>query len=118
MEQVCAAIAQELEKSPLQPKDRFAAELLAREALNNAVMHGCHENPQLCFACRLTLSDQEMIIEVSDEGGGFDWRKKMVHTPTCSGESGRGLCIYALYANLITYNDAGNCVTLTRVFNA
>ena len=117
VEQVCSAALQALEKHALRKEDRFAVELLLREALNNAVIHGCHQNPRLSFSCRLLISDRQVIIEVSDEGPGFDWRRKSGVSPDHSAESGRGLPIYALYAQSTKFNDAGNCVTLTRIFN-
>jgi serine/threonine-protein kinase RsbW len=117
VEQVCSAAALSLAKYSVHKKDLFAAELLLREALNNAVLHGCHQNPLLSFSCRLIISGRELIIEVSDEGTGFDWRRKLKDRPAHSDESGRGLSIYAIYANSIKFNESGNCVTLTHFFN-
>jgi serine/threonine-protein kinase RsbW len=118
IEQVCSAVAQILEKHSLKKRDLFGIELLLREALNNAVMHGCHQNPLLSFSGRITISDQEAIIEVSDDGPGFEWRKESETTHYDVDETGRGLQIYAIYANSIKFNDAGNCVRLTRILNA
>jgi serine/threonine-protein kinase RsbW len=117
VEQVCSAAAQTLEKYSLHKKDLFAIELLLREALNNAVLHGCHQNSLLSFSCRLMISDRELIIEVTDEGTGFNWRGKLEAQPANSDESGRGLSIYAIYANSIKFNESGNCVTLKKIFN-
>jgi serine/threonine-protein kinase RsbW len=117
VELVCQMVTQRLDEYPLQKKDRFAVEILLRESLNNAVLHGCRQDPLLYFSCGLVISNQEIIIRVSDDGAGFDWRKKLKSPPNNSHESGRGLYIYALYANRIQYNDAGNQVTLTRIFN-
>jgi anti-sigma regulatory factor (Ser/Thr protein kinase) len=72
VEQVCSALTRILKEYPLGKKDRFATELLLREALNNAVLHGCDQNPLLSFSCHLMISDQEATIEVSNEGEGFD----------------------------------------------
>ena len=117
VEQVCSGALKVLEKYSLHKKDQFAVELLLREAINNAFMHGCHRDPLLFFSCSLVISEKEVIIAVSDEGTGFDWRRKPESLPKSSCESGRGLCIYSIYANSIIYNDRGNCVTLTRIFN-
>jgi serine/threonine-protein kinase RsbW len=116
VERVCSAAALASKKFPLRKQDWFATELLLREALNNAVVHGCRNDPSLSFSCRLTISDQKIIIEVSDEGTGFDWRRKSEFQPANSDESGRGLSIYAIYANSIKFNESGNCVTLTQIF--
>jgi anti-sigma regulatory factor (Ser/Thr protein kinase) len=117
VEQVCSAVTQILKKYSLHKKDRFAIELLLREALNNAVLHGCDQNPLLSFSCQLKMSVQKAVIEVSNEGVGFDWRGKLESLPSNVKESGRGLSIYAIYADSINFNEAGNCVSLTRIFN-
>ncbi|MEI7848078.1 MAG: ATP-binding protein [Chloroflexota bacterium] len=117
VEQVCKAAAPVFEKFTSTKKDRFAVELLLREALNNAVIHGCFENPHLFFICRIEISEREVILTVSDDGPGFDWRKKTEVNPDDSAESGRGLAIFALYSNSTLFNLTGNCVTLKKVFN-
>jgi serine/threonine-protein kinase RsbW len=117
VELVCSDVAQVLEKHSLNKKDLFAIELLLREALNNAVLHGCDESPLLSFSCRLMFSERELTIEVCDDGLGFDWRRKLESIPAHSDESGRGLSIYALYASSIKFNESGNCITLTKIIN-
>jgi serine/threonine-protein kinase RsbW len=122
VDQVCCAAVQAFSQYSVQQKDRFATELLLREALNNAVLHGCQENSLLSFSCSLTISEWGVIIEVSDEGTGFDWHKEPAVPPDDAddiflNETGRGQLIYAIYANSIQYNDAGNGVSLTRTFN-
>jgi anti-sigma regulatory factor (Ser/Thr protein kinase) len=115
---VCSKAAALLEQCSLQKKDRFAIELLLREALNNAVIHGCHQNPHLFFSGSLIISDHQAVIEVSDEGLGFEWRSESRSLHPDGDETGRGLQIYANYASSIKFNDAGNCVTLTLSLNA
>jgi len=117
VEQVCSAADQVLDEYSLQRGDRFAVELLLRESLNNAVVHGCNLDSHLFFSCRMMISNREITIEVSDDGTGFDWHSKPEIPPDHLGESGRGLTIYAIYAHSISYNETGNCVTLTRTFN-
>ena len=117
VEQVCIEVLRVLKDNALGQKDLFAIELLVREAINNAFLHGCQQNPFLLFSCLLMVSPHDVTIIVSDEGAGFDWRCKSGNLPGCSCESGRGLHIFSMYANSIKYNDAGNCVTLTRMLN-
>jgi len=114
MEQVCSAVTQILEKRSIERKDQFAVELLLREALNNAIMHGCQQKPHLFFSGNLTISDRDVTIQVSDDGPGFDWLKETEILHRDADESGRGLQIYANYASTTKFNAAGNCVTLTR----
>lgn len=118
VELVCSAVAQTVANFPLKAQDRFAIELLTREALNNAVIHGCHQDPRLSFSCRLVISEHEVVIDVMDEGTGFDWRNMPAFPPDKNDETGRGLAIYAIYAHAVKFNTSGNGVTLTRIFAA
>jgi serine/threonine-protein kinase RsbW len=86
-----------------------------REALNNAVIHGCGRRAEKTFTCQLMVSESAVTLEIADDGTGFDWR-----TVLCTGcdstlEGGRGMPIYRLYASSVTFNDPGNCVTLKRI---
>ena len=42
----------------------FAAELLVREALTNAVVHGCHSDPNKQVRCFLRLKGRHLLIAV------------------------------------------------------
>src|SRR5205807_9691264 len=53
------------------------AELLLREALTNAVVHGCHANPALKIRCALRMKGPTLLIAVRDEGRAFDWHRMM-----------------------------------------
>jgi serine/threonine-protein kinase RsbW len=112
VEKVCTSALAALEEYSLQIKELFSIELLLRESLNNAVIHGCHENPLLSFSCSLMITDQAVVIEVADEGPGFDWRGKLQAKPVNLDETGRGLLIYDIYANSVKFNESGNCITL------
>ena len=75
--------------------DRSAIELAVGEACDNAVRHCEGEAEQ--FEVRFCLADEELIIEVSNEGNGFapDGPASM---PDALAEHGRGL---ALMENLM-----------------
>jgi anti-sigma regulatory factor (Ser/Thr protein kinase) len=95
---------------------RFAAELLVREALTNAVVHGCHTDPRKQVRCFLRLSGGRLLIAVEDEGDGFDWRAAWGNPGTLSDCSGRGIQIIRKYANHVRYNTRGNLVTIVKRF--
>jgi len=118
VEKVCHLAGQELNTLRLHKNDHFAIILLLREALNNAVLHGCSQDPALSFSCQLMISKDEVLLEVSDEGPGFDWRSRLAQAesepPEDTDESGRGLPIFRRYATATFFNEAGNCVRLTR----
>jgi serine/threonine-protein kinase RsbW len=94
--------------------NRFAAELLMREVLTNAVVHGCGTDPGKQVRCSLRLKSGRLLIAVEDDGEGFDWRAARAHPVVFTDCSGRGSGILRLYANRVRYNAVGNAVTLVR----
>jgi len=89
----------------------FAVELVARECLNNAVLHGHRGRPDQRIRLRLEVGREWMVLSVADEGKGFaPARPRPIRSATCEG--GRGLAICALYAAKVKFNRRGNRVTL------
>ena len=95
-------------------KSSFAVELLIREALTNAVLHGSGCEPSRRVILRLTVDQEGVTIEVSDEGPGFDWRSALARPMVTLYESGRGLTIYRKYADSVSFNETGNIIVLKR----
>lgn len=50
----------------------FEVELALTEALANAVVHGCRNDPAKVVECELSCRDGEVVIVVRDPGPGFD----------------------------------------------
>jgi len=92
----------------------FAAELLLREALTNAVAHGCHTDPDKLVHCVLRLKSRRLLIIVQDGGDGFDWRAAKRNPAEFTDCSGRGIRILRKYANHVRYNDRGNLVAIVK----
>ena len=90
----------------------FPVELLARECLNNAVLHGIENDAERSILLRLWLGRKWIRLEVSDQGPGFDWRNARNNGMDTSVSSGRGLHLYALYAERVRFNRRGNQITL------
>ncbi|MGA7340101.1 MAG: ATP-binding protein [Terracidiphilus sp.] len=90
----------------------FPVELLARECLNNAVLHGSENDAERSILLRLWLGRKWIRLEVSDQGPGFDWRNARNNGMDSSVSSGRGLHLYALYAERVRFNRRGNQITL------
>ena len=91
----------------------FAVELLARESLNNAVIHGNRRDPGRKAVLELRLGREWIRLQVSDQGRGFSPRAVRAAAPCgpeASATSGRGLCIYRLYAERTSFNRRGNRV--------
>jgi anti-sigma regulatory factor (Ser/Thr protein kinase) len=116
------------ERCQLHPRDRFGLTLLLREALTNAILHGCRLAAAGMITCRLHWqmgpSCPQMMIEVIDPGPGFDWRQSLTRgcklieqAYLCNEplpEKSRGLIIYIKYATSYQFNESGNQIILLR----
>lgn len=92
----------------------FDMELLAREALVNAVQHGSGGDPGKTIHASLALLDGSLVLVVRDEGPGWNWRAMPLLPPKPESESGRGLFIVHKYADDFSYNDPGNELTIVK----
>lgn len=95
--------------------DRFDIFLVLRELLNNAVIHGSRCEPDKWVRLRAQLAQEELTVEIEDQGPGFDWHtvrsESGVDPNACSG---RGLHITAGYTDFFEYNSAGNTVRFKK----
>jgi serine/threonine-protein kinase RsbW len=114
VDSICADITRCLTENNLSTH-LFPMQILAHEALNNAVLHGCNENPSLNIVCELMLDPDAIRLQVTDEGPGFDWHTYLLKgLPTDTQENGRGFTLYRMYADTIQFNQPGNQVLLIR----
>ena len=90
--------------------------LILREALNNAVLHGNNGNIDCQVEFNLVLNSKTLEISVSDQGPGFDWRKRLKHQETSPDQtSGRGLILIRSYGYNLSFNDSGNRLKLGKI---
>lgn len=97
-------------------QDNYGKILVATlEAVNNAIKHGNRNNPEKNVEVLITMDGDEMKVEVTDEGEGFD--PSSVPDPTrpvnIEELSGRGIFLMSKLADSIKFNKAGNRVTMT-----
>lgn len=111
VEHICREF-QQWEGYPQDRQDRFACELLLREALVNAVTHG--SPPGGPVRCVLRANHHRILISVRDCGDGFDWRDAWGRAADGHQENGRGLAIYRHYASLVRFSECGNSIALIR----
>jgi len=90
----------------------FRILLSMREALTNAILHGNQKNPRKLIRYRVHVDEGDLVMEVEDEGAGFDWKQHMKSKPRVRSESGRGLFIMRQYASEVWFNDRGNRLVL------
>ena len=92
--------------------DGFAVELMARECLNNAVLHGSPRPARQKVSLSLRLGRRWLRLQITDQGAGFNWRQVCRHTPAPTATHRRGLSISRLYADRVAFNRRGNQITL------
>jgi serine/threonine-protein kinase RsbW len=96
--------------------DSFAAELLLREILTNAVLHGSKCEPTRRIRCAVRLRGGCLEIAARDQGPGFDWRAAIGRDAGSSDVSGRGMKILRSYSTAFRFNAKGNAVSVRRQF--
>jgi anti-sigma regulatory factor (Ser/Thr protein kinase) len=101
-----------MEKHHLE-KESFGCELVAREALNNAVVHVSGEDRQNKIRFLMEFGTHDITMKFSDEGHGFDWRKYISKEYDQKGTSGRGILLLKLYTSEFLYNEKGNEILIT-----
>lgn len=95
-------------------RDSFRLQLLLREALNNAIIHGCGNDPNKTVECILRFNNGYITICIMDPGAGFDWRSRMTPVTNPLNESGRGIPIMMANSTRIEYNRKGNHLLLEQ----
>lgn len=111
VEPVCEEIRSLLEKRHLE-RMRFQVEVVARECLNNAIMHGNRGQVSRLVKFGMRVGKKLICLRIADQGVGFDWRVRKRSWPTGSDTSGRGLMVASAYAKRVDFNQRGNQVTL------
>jgi serine/threonine-protein kinase RsbW len=84
------------------------------EALANAVLYGNRQDPDKSVRVEVHLSDQQVRLQVIDQGEGFD--PDAVPDPTTPSNlmrtGGRGLFLLRKLMDEVEYNERGNAVRL------
>ena len=112
---ICSEISAWLTEKKLS-EHIFPLEMLTREALNNAVIHGCQMDANRNIYAELQCGENVLRLKVADDGSGFDWQNFLYNNVANDDkENGRGIKLYQLYADQIEFNNDGNQVVLTRL---
>lgn len=92
----------------------FPVQMLLREALTNAVVHGCRTNPDFIIKTYFEIFNECIIIVIEDPGDGFDWIHCNDSGYSLPANSGRGLLILQKYASEYNYNKIGNVIRIIK----
>jgi serine/threonine-protein kinase RsbW len=95
----------------------FGIEMALREALANAILHGCKADPSKKVEC-LVKGDREqgILIVVRDPGAGFDASK--LPSPTAdsnlSVDHGRGIFLINKLMDEVTHEQNGTVIRMRK----
>jgi serine/threonine-protein kinase RsbW len=99
--------------------DIFETVLILTEALINALKHGNREDPLKLVVLSYHVVADRVLIEVEDEGAGFD--PNAIPDPTLPENvercCGRGLFLMRFYSTWLRFNKRGNRITLCKERN-
>jgi serine/threonine-protein kinase RsbW len=113
---VLDAVVAAMEQFAYPKKDVFAVRLALEEALVNAVKHGNRGDPAKEARLRYYANAELVLLEVEDDGAGFD--PAGVPDPLAPENlerpSGRGLFLIRKYMTWMEHNERGNCVTMCK----
>jgi serine/threonine-protein kinase RsbW len=96
--------------------DVFGVRLALEEAFVNAIKHGNQNDPTKSVWASWHVGFRRVLVEIEDEGDGFDPRA--VPDP-CAPENlerscGRGLLLMRTYMSRVRHNRRGNRVTMCK----
>lgn len=111
-----AVLVTEMEELGYPKKDLFAVRLAVEEALVNAVKHGNRGDPKKEARLRYYVNADLVVLEIEDEGSGFD--PAGVPDPLAPENlerpCGRGLFLIRKYMTWMQHNESGNRITMCR----
>jgi serine/threonine-protein kinase RsbW len=95
----------------------FGIEMALREALANAIVHGCKGDPAKKVECSVTGDrDEGILIVVRDPGSGFD--PKSIHSPTedsnLYSEHGRGILLINKLMDEVKHEQNGTVIRMRK----
>jgi serine/threonine-protein kinase RsbW len=97
-------------------KDLFGVRLALEEALVNAVKHGNRGDPGKEVRLRYHVNTEYVMLEVEDDGAGFDPARvpDPLAPENLERPSGRGLFLIRRYMTWMRHNEHGNCITMCK----
>jgi serine/threonine-protein kinase RsbW len=99
------------------PKEIFGTRLGLEEAFVNAIKHGHKGDTSKRVEVRFQISDRQLLVEIRDQGPGFDPEglPDPLAPENLERPGGRGVFLIRQYMSWVQFNETGNCVTLCKV---
>ena len=88
-----------------------------QEALANAVLHGCQNDPSQTIRCSVLIDRSAFTITIRDSGPGFEVEAatQSAKAGTNVTEHGRGICLILSVMDEVTYRSGGSEVRLRKL---
>lgn len=129
VELIQAQINRMIERTGLDDRARMNVETAMNEAIGNAIRHGHRYDSKKIVELRYVRSGNRLVIRVSDEGEGFDYRAMLKRGMELEavdaarerymdgGVGGLGILMMLRCMDKVEYNNLGNEVTLSKFLN-
>jgi serine/threonine-protein kinase RsbW len=113
---LCEAVASSMNAAGFGNRDVFAVRLALEEAVINAIKHGHQGDPRKTVRVGYRVAGDEALINVEDEGAGFDPYEVAdpLSPENLERSTGRGLLLMRHYMTWVKHDGCGNRVTLCR----
>jgi len=95
----------------------FEIEMALREALANAILHGCKADPAKTVECWVNGDrEQGILIVVRDPGTGFDPQSLPSPTdaPNVTADCGRGMFLIQTLMDEVTHEQNGTVIRMRK----
>ena len=114
--ELLATLQEQLDGLGWSASDTFSIQLAVEEAVANAYRHGNQEGQRGDVNLRWEISESSFVMEVRDQGDGFD--ESDVPNPTdvenLEKLSGRGLLLMRSYMSAVEFGDGGRLVVMRK----
>ncbi|WP_372366810.1 FHA domain-containing protein [Candidatus Uabimicrobium sp. HlEnr_7] len=94
--------------------------LSVRSAVSNAVKHGNKNHSELCVFIRITIVKNNILVEIRDQGNGFDYMKTLKTAKKSLQENsykGIGINVILKGSDMVEWNLVGNQMKLWKNFS-
>jgi len=79
------------------------------EAFNNSMIHGNKNNSSKQITIDFTINEKEMIVDVRDEGEGFDY---VGYMNTKHADNQRGIELIQSVSDKVEFSENGRCISI------
>jgi len=96
--------------------ENFTLSIALTEAITNAIIHGNEKDPAKRVFAQALIEPERVVLQISDEGIGFDYKKLTDPTKkeNLLKQSGRGIFFVRYFMDEVKFNQVGNQITMVK----